>query len=69
MYIDIVSLLKNKGISKHKASQEMKISYDSFCNLYSGNPKSIRFTTLEALCKLFDCTPNDILKFGKPQDD
>lgn len=30
--------------------------------LNSGKAKAIRFSTLEAICKVLDCQPGDILK-------
>jgi putative transcriptional regulator len=32
-------------------------------NLKTGKAKAIRFSTLEAICKVLDCQPGDILEY------
>jgi putative transcriptional regulator len=34
-------------------------------NLNTGKAKAIRFSTLEAICKVLDCAVADILEFRK----
>ena len=33
------------------------------CHFASGKAKAIRFSTLEAICKVLDCQPADILEY------
>ncbi len=36
--------------------------------LKNGRAKAIRFTTLEAICRVLDCQPGDVLEFV-PEDE
>ena len=44
-----------------KLSKELKLGYRAACNLYDGNVQRIYFDTLQRLCDVLECTPNDIL--------
>ena len=63
MKINIKQLVDAKGMNRNQLSKELKISYKSACNLYEGSVERIYFDTLENLCKVLNCTPNDILIF------
>lgn len=63
MRLNIKSLVDAKGMNRNQLSKELKIGYKAACNLYEGNTDSIYFDTLEQLCRVLNCTPNDILLF------
>lgn len=63
MKISIIKQLEQKGISRYELAKRIDVSYPTIENIYKGASTSIRFTTLEALCKELNCTPNDILIF------
>lgn len=63
MRLNIKSLVDAKGMNRNQLSKELKIGYKAACNLYKGNTDRIYFDTLEQLCRVLDCTPNDILLF------
>jgi putative transcriptional regulator len=63
MRLNIKSLVDAKGMNRNQLSKELKIGYKAACNLYEGNTDRIYFDTLEQLCRVLDCTPNDILLF------
>ena len=62
MKLEIKQLVDTKGLNRNQLSKELKIGYKAACNLYDGSVERIYFDTLENLCKVLDCTPNDILK-------
>ena len=37
--------------------------------LKTGKAKAVRFSTLEAICKVLDCQPGDILEFREESPD
>jgi len=37
--------------------------------LKNGKARAIRFSTPEAICKVLDCQPGDILEYRKGEDD
>ena len=41
------------------------ISYSNFNNLVENKTRSIRYVNIEKLCKILDCTPNDLFKFSE----
>lgn len=42
--------------------ERTKLSRTTISNLYNGYSDGIKFDTLEKLCELFSCTPNDLIK-------
>lgn len=63
MRLNIKSLVDANGMNRNQLSKELKIGYKAACNLYEGNTDRIYFDTLEQLCRVLNCTPNDILLF------
>ena len=61
MKLNIKSLVAQKGMNRNQLAKELKIGYQAACNLYDGNVQRIYFETLQNLCDVLDCTPNDIL--------
>ena len=61
MKILINDKLQQYHISKNKLAKMLDISYPTLLDLCSGKATSIRMDTLEKLCNIFHCTPNDIL--------
>jgi len=44
-------------------SNAVGVSVPNLSVLKTGKAKAIRFSTLEAICKVLDCQPGDILEF------
>lgn len=65
--INIQDKLKEKGLNKNQFAKECKIGYPAACALYEGSTTRISFDTLENICKVLNCSPNDILKSDDPQ--
>ena len=40
--------------------KQLGMSYQNFNNMVLNKTKSIRYETLETMCQLLDCTPNDL---------
>ncbi|WP_024768316.1 helix-turn-helix domain-containing protein [Aquimarina macrocephali] len=57
-----VMLAKRKMKSKELA-EKIGITTANLSILKSGKAKAIRFSTLEAICKVLDCQPSDILEY------
>ena len=68
MKLNIKPLVDSKGMNRNQLSKELKIGYQAACNLYTGNVERIYFNTLENLCHVLNCTPNDILIFDTKED-
>ncbi len=57
-----VMLAKRKMKSKELA-EKIGITTANLSILKSGKAKAIRFSTLEAICKILECQPSDILEY------
>lgn len=57
-----VMLAKRKMQSKELA-EKLDITPANLSILKTGKAKGIRFDTLEAICKILECQPGDVLEF------
>ncbi len=57
-----VMLAKRKMQSKELA-EKLGITPANLSILKTGKAKGIRFDTLEAICKILNCQPSDVLEF------
>ncbi|MCU0451171.1 MAG: helix-turn-helix transcriptional regulator [Bernardetiaceae bacterium] len=57
-----VMLAKRKMQSKELA-ERLGITPANLSILKTGKAKGVRFDTLEALCKILDCQPGDLLEY------
>ena len=55
--------MKEKGITTYTLIQQYKIQSKTIYNLKHG--KNVTTATIESLCNILECTPNDILTFIK----
>jgi Predicted transcriptional regulator len=60
-YDPLWKTLEEKGITTYTLIEKHKVLSKTIYNLK--HDKNISTTTLETLCKILDCTPNDILTF------
>jgi putative transcriptional regulator len=44
-------------------SEQVGISVVNLSNLKTGKVKAVRFSTLEAICRVLQCQPGDILEY------
>ena len=61
--VDINVIMEKRQISARELSQKIDITPANLSILKNGKAKAIRFSTLEALCKILDCQPGDILTY------
>lgn len=65
--INIQNKLAERNLNKNQFSKLMQIGYPAACALYDGTTTRISFDTLENICKVLKCTPNEILISDDPQ--
>lgn len=63
LYINIKELLKEKEKTKYWLIKNMEGGYQSISHMMNNETTGIKFETMEKLCKLLECTPNDLFKF------
>lgn len=66
MRLNIKSKVDEKGFNKHQFSKLIQLGYTATCNLYEGKTERIYFDTLENICKVLNCSPNEILTSDDP---
>ena len=50
-------------MSLNELSEKVGLTLSNLSILKTGKAKAIRFSTLEAICKVLDCQPGDILEY------
>ena len=65
LYLNVKELLKKKQKTKYWLVQNMHSDYKTISDMMDNKTSGIKFETIEKLCILLDCTPNDIFKIEK----
>ena len=58
----IKELLAERGHSKYWLFKRMGLSYQNISKIMDGETTGIRYENMERLCKLLECTPNDLFE-------
>ena len=56
-------IMLEKGISLHELASKVGITNANMSNIKTGKINAIRFSTLDALCKILSCQPGDLLEY------
>jgi putative transcriptional regulator len=56
-------MMAKKKMSLNELSDKVGLTLANLSILKTGKAKAIRFSTLEAICKVLDCQPADLLEF------
>jgi putative transcriptional regulator len=56
-------VLADRKMALTELSERVGISVVNLSNLKTGKVKAIRFSTLEAICRVLNCQPGDILEY------
>ncbi len=57
---NIMPMLRAKGRTKYWLYEQMNMNYRSFNRMASGETKFIRSETIETLCQILECPPNEL---------
>lgn len=68
MKISIQQQLQAKEMTRYELARKIGVTYPTIDKIYKGDSTSIKLEILESLCKVLDCTPNDILIFKKDDE-
>ena len=60
--VDIDALIRARGLSVGAVADAVGITPANLAVLKNGRAKAVRFTTLDALCRVLGCQPGDILR-------
>ncbi|MBS1091643.1 helix-turn-helix transcriptional regulator [Gluconobacter sp. Dm-74] len=62
--VNLDEVLKARGMSLTELSEKVGLTLANLSILKTGKAKAIRFSTLEALCRVLDCQPGDLLRYS-----
>lgn len=60
-------MMADRKMSLNELAEKVGITNVNLSNIKNGKISAIRFSTLEAICKVLDCQPGDILEYRKDE--
>lgn len=61
-------VMADRKISLQELAEEVGISNVNLSNIKTGKVRAIRFSTLEAICRVLQCQPGDILEYEEAKE-
>ena len=61
--VNLDVMMAKRKMSLNELSEKVDITLSNLSILKTGKAKAVRFSTLEAICKVLDCQPGDILEY------
>ena len=59
--VNLDVMMAKRKMSLNELSEKVNLTLSNLSILKTGKAKAIRFSTLEAICKVLECQPADIL--------
>ena len=66
--VNIDVMMARRKMSLNELSEKVDITPANLSILKNGKAKAIRFSTLEAICRVLNCQPGDILEFQEGEE-
>ncbi|MBP1645449.1 MAG: transcriptional regulator [Bacteroidetes bacterium] len=67
--VNLDVMMAKRKIGLGELAQKVELSPANLSILKTGKAKAIRFSTLEAICRVLECQPGDILEFDDSTND
>jgi putative transcriptional regulator len=61
--VNLDLILEKRNMKSYELADAVGITTANLSILKTGKAKAVRFSTLEAICKVLDCQPGDILEY------
>lgn len=61
--VNLDVMMAKRKMSLNHLSEKVDLTLSNLSILKTGKAKAIRFSTLEAICRVLNCQPGDILEF------
>ena len=61
--VNLDVMMAKRKMSLNELSEKVGLTLSNLSILKTGKAKAMRFSTLEAICKVLDCQPADILEY------
>ena len=65
LIVNLDVMMARRKMSLNELSEKVGLTLSNLSILKTGKAKAIRFSTLEAICRVLDCQPGDILEYAK----
>ncbi|HIZ11195.1 MAG TPA: helix-turn-helix transcriptional regulator [Candidatus Eubacterium faecavium] len=62
--LNVLELLRKNNKTKYWLYKQLGMSYQNFNKMVNNETKSIRYENIETMCRLFNCTPNDLFEIS-----
>ena len=62
--LKVKNILEQRGLSKYWLYKQMGMSYQNFSRMINNETKFIKYTNLDALCLIFECSPSDLFEYN-----
>lgn len=66
--VNLDVMMAKRKISSNELAEKIGITKANLSILKTGKGKAIRFSTLNKICEVLDCTPGDILEYKKEEN-
>jgi len=63
--VNLDVMMAKRKMSLNELSERVGITVSNLSILKTGKAKAVRLETLEAICRVLDCQPGDILEYRK----
>ena len=61
--VNLDVMMAKRKMSLNELSEKVDLTLANLSILKTGKARAVRFSTLEAICKVLNCQPGDILEF------
>ena len=61
--VNLDVMMAKRKMSLNELSEKVGLTLSNLSILKTGKAKAVRFSTLDAICKVLDCQPGDILEY------
>lgn len=61
-------MMAKRKMSLNELSERVGITVANLSILKTGKAKAVRFSTLDTICRVLECTPGDILEYRPDED-
>lgn len=61
--VNLDVMMARRKMSLNELSEKVDLTLSNLSILKTGKAKAVRFSTLEAICKVLECQPGDLLEF------
>lgn len=67
--VNLDVMMAKRRISSGELASMIGLTQANLSILKTGKARAVRFSTLEAICKVLDCQPGDILEYNDDEGD